>query len=402
MKVLIVGGTFDENGGKPSSVIGQIHSEMTKKTRSFDSLLVNGGTLNKLKLLVEDDWLLKQYNIVLWAPNIANNEDRLLHLVKSLNPRCVLISTKQRRHPDEYTHGDIVGRLLKSRSNLGITFDVGSKPYKLTVSDPLGNEYYSGFDISDATRAIRNRLLEFDMMTRIPSKSIGQIDKHADIDPKFIEVIHRFGNEFTKHVNAVNPNRLLGNASTRCAKGFPAIRSQSGNFYYVSKRNVDKENITSQDFVPVTTSEHIVEYVGTQKPSVDTPIQVRIFNYYPNIKYMIHGHVYVKSGLETESKIPCGFIDEFEEVKSLYPRPDTKEMLINLRGHGCLIAVDDLSKFDSVEFISRPFPEGDDMYLPAVPVPAVANAPELPKPPTIVLDGNNASITLFGGMGGFR
>jgi ribulose-5-phosphate 4-epimerase/fuculose-1-phosphate aldolase len=385
MKILVVGGNFDVNGGKPSKVIEAIHTELSASMWRNDTLLVNGGSLDKLKALVESDWLIKQYRVVLWAPNVSNDEEKLLHSIKKLNPKCVLVSTKQRRHYDEYTHGDIVGRLLKTRSNLGITFDIYKKPFKLTVSDPLGNEYYSGYDIKEATTALRKRLQNIDMMKRVSSSSIGEINKHPEIEPKFIETIQRFGKEFSKFVNAVNPNRLLGNASTRCAKGFPAVRSETGNFYYVSKRNVDKEGIASEDFVPVTTCETVVEYVGTHKPSVDTPIQVRIFNRYPNIKYMIHGHVYVKNGLETGTKIPCGYVDEFDEIMDLYPKANTNEMLINLRGHGCLICVDDLSKFDTVEFMGRPFPEGENMFLPAI--PAIEVTPVLPKPP-LVLEGS--------------
>ena len=49
-------------------------------------------------------------------------------------------------------------------------------------------------------------------------------------------------------------------------------------------------------------------YYG-EKPSVDTPIQIKLFNYYHNVNYMVHGHVYVDNAKMTEHKIPlwlCG------------------------------------------------------------------------------------------------
>jgi hypothetical protein len=388
MKILVVGGSFDTAYGKPSSVIDKI----AKTFHRHSLLTINGGTLSKLKALLDGDWIVGQFDVVLWAPNVSNDEEKMLHRIKELNKKCILISTKQRRRAGEYTHGDIVGRLLKTHSNLGITFDIEKKPFKLTISDPLGNEYYSGYDVEKAGALLFNRIQYLKNGQRIGSKSVGQISNHPDIEPAFIDVIHRFGKEFTKHVNAVNPNRLLGNASTRCAKGFPAIRSENKGWYYVSRRNVDKENITNEDFVAVSNREDLVEYVGTNKPSVDTPIQVRLFNHYPNIKYMIHGHVYVKNGLETQQKVPCGYLNEFDQILKLYPDQNVTKMLINLKGHGCLMAVDSLDKFDDVEFFSRPFPEGDDMYLPAV--PAEEPVPELPKPPMLVIEG--ASLPILG------
>ena len=77
------------------------------------------------------------------------------------------------------------------------------------------------------------------------------------------------------------------------------------------------------------------------------------------MNYIIHGHVYVKNGLFTSKKIPCGFIEEFDEIKSLVPNRDQTNFAINLKGHGCLILANDLSYLESQydELYGRPFPE---------------------------------------------
>jgi len=74
---------------------------------------------------------------------------------------------------------------------------------------------------------------------------------------------------------------------------------------------------------------------------------------------MIHGHVYVKGGIFTDNKIPCGYIEEFEEIKELVSCRETSNFKINLRGHGCLILSDNLSYLEEQinNLYSRPFPE---------------------------------------------
>ena len=67
---------------------------------------------------------------------------------------------------------------------------------------------------------------------------------------------------------------------------------KDGPLYLVSRRNVDKTTMSASDFVLVTGNESKVEYFGDVKPSVDAPIQIRLFNYYEGVCYMVHGHVY--------------------------------------------------------------------------------------------------------------
>ena len=178
------------------------------------------------------------------------------------------------------------------------------------------------------------------------------------VQEEFIEIVKRYGTEFTKFVNAVNPNRLLGNASTRCTKGFPAMRMD--NHILVTRRNVDKQTLSKDDFVLVEANmEKAVHYKGDNKPSVDTPIQLKLFQFYHNVKFMIHGHAYVKDGMFTSHKVPCGYIEEFEEIRELVPYKDATNFKINLRGHGCLILADSLSYLEKQieQLYSRPFPE---------------------------------------------
>lgn len=337
--MFIVGGTFNKDGGKPSYIISQL-----MKFLNADG--VNGGYLTDLEL----DFA--SMSTLIWMPNIDNGEDKILPSIKKVNPHLLLIQSK-RVIEKEYTEGDVVGRLLASKSLLGIMISKVDDIYSYRLIDPLGNKHCQTTSLEDLANSINARVSYIKCLTRVGSKSIGS-KRDFSIASRFIDIIQRSGTEFTKFVNAVNPNRLLGNASTRCSYGFPA--SREGDRIFVTRRNVDKQTLSEADFVEVTLSEKTIEFYGEAKPSVDTPIQIMLFNQFP-IKYMIHGHVYVADAELTTHKIPCGFIEEYDDIVDHIIDENSKEFAINLRGHGCLIACENLDFFDKIKFVGRPFPE---------------------------------------------
>lgn len=337
MKMLICGGDFDKGLGRKSKIIDKIYNEINK---IFDTDIINGGNLSEI---LNIDFL--KYEVVFWSPNISNEEDKIITNIKTKNQKLLLISTK-RVVEKNYTDFDVVGHLLKNKSNLGvkITKDLNGM-YKFKLIDPLGNEYYSGKEISLLSEAISKRVKFIKGLKRIKSVKIGE-KRDFEINKDFIDFIKYSGKEFSKYVNAVNPNRFLGNASTRCMFGFPAEKQNDRLF--VTQRNIDKELIETNGFVEVTKNTECVEYFGDKKPSVDTPIQIRLFDYYKNINFIVHGHVYIENSKMTTNKIPCGFIEEFDEIVELHPSKDEKSFAINLKGHSCLILaekVEDLWKY---------------------------------------------------------
>lgn len=338
--MFIVGGTFDEKGGKSSYVVAQLMEYLNAEG-------INGGKLSDLEI----DFA--SMDTLIWMPNISNAEDKILPSIKKDNPHLLLIQSK-RVIEKEYTIGDIVGRLLASKSLLGImiTHERGTYVYRLI--DPLGNKHFQTVNLRYLARAIKKRVNYIKGLSRVGSISIGN-KKPFTIEEDFIEIIQDSGTQFSKFVNAINPNRLLGNASTRCSYGFPASRKDKRIF--VTRRNVDKKTLSQDDFVEVTLNENVIEYYGDNKPSVDTPIQVMLFNHFTNIRYMIHGHVYVDNAELTKHKIPCGFIEEFDDIINVIEDKNSQEFAINLKGHGCLIACDNLDFFNHIRFIGRPFPE---------------------------------------------
>lgn len=341
--MFVVVGTFDQNQGRPSSIGRQIIAHL-------DCEGINGGNLRELDL----DF--SQFDALLWMPNIDNSEDKLISRIKAKNRKLLLISSK-RCVETEYHESDVVGRLLKTRSNLGIMIEKEGR-YRFKLLDPLGNIFCDTTDLEELCQSLLQRVEFLLSLTRWSSSQVAEI-RDFSISPEFLDIVRSYGDEFSKFVNAINPNRFLGNAATRCSHGFPAQRQ--GERIFVSRRNVDKQGMGEKDFVEtslvISTMANQVGYYGNQKPSVDTPVQLLLFDYYPAVHYMIHGHVYVKGAPMTKSKIPCGYLEEFVEVAHLFPSPDSKNFAINLRGHGCLIMASDLEFMRQVELQGRSFPE---------------------------------------------
>ena len=142
-------------------------------------------------------------------------------------------------------------------------------------------------------------------------------------------------------------------------KGFPSYRNNKN--IYVSRRNVNKQYITEEDFVPVYIKDNKVYYCGDVKPSVDTPIQIRLYEKLPNINYMIHSHCYIEKAPYTEKIIPCGALEEVDEILKLikeeYVDYDRDFYLVNLKGHGSIMMSNNPKQLEKIKVKARPVPE---------------------------------------------
>ena len=330
MTKLIVGGTFDRAGGKASFMIAQLWMGLGDGWEC-----INGGSIETLKLFSP-----KGIKVLIWMPNISNEEDKIVDTLKKINPSILLIQSK-RSVDKKYSDFDVIGRLLKSHSALGIKIEITDGKYRFKLLDPLGNDWGYSRSLFDLSYPIQKRVDRLLSLTRVGSIRKDSLNLQGKVPEDFLEVVKEYGARFSKFVMAVNPNRFLGNASTRCAKGFPAIRMQS--CILVTRRNVDKETLSEEDFVAVSNVlDNAVHYVGPNKPSVDTPIQIKLFELYSNVNYIIHGHAYIANAPFTESKIPCGYLEEYEEIYKLFPGRGMTNFSVNLSGHGCLILANDL------------------------------------------------------------
>ena len=372
--MLIVGGTFDRDGGKPSSLISQMYDCINKNLVSCH--LYNGGCVNTLQSNIINE--VKNHDIVMWMPNVPNTEEKIRN-VKEINPKTILISSK-RNDNEKYDFAELITRALAMKSNLTIEFNkVGDKLFNMMVFDPLGNEFYNGTDIRAMTNALISRALKLVDFTRKPTIPVSEpFDKEIPNEEEFFAFARNCSDIFH---NLINPSkdttRFLGNMSFRCQNGFPSFKDDDG-IVYVSKRNVDKSEITKESFVPTFLDKgENVRYYGDKKPSVDTPVQLRLYKLFPNMRYMIHAHCYFEIAPEfntkatfTSNPVPCGAIEEVEEIVNALKDEYTGSndfMAVNLKGHGCLLMASDVSCFAKLMkrkdscFIRRIMPEKNNI-----------------------------------------
>ena len=129
----------------------------------------------------------------------------------------------------------------------------------------------------------------------------------------------------------------------------------------MSRRNVEKQFITADDFIAVHFDEHSLSYYGKHKPSVDTPIQVRLYSVLPNVNYMIHMHCYIEDAPMTKVALPCGAIEEAQEVldtiKAAYGTLNGTTYRVNLKGHGCIVMADNVPNLLGAKLTTREMPE---------------------------------------------
>lgn len=145
----------------------------------------------------------------------------------------------------------------------------------------------------------------------------------------------------------------------------PSFRG-SDNIIFVSKRNIDKQFIELDNFVPVWLDNNKLMYSGPDKPSVDTPVQVRLYQTLDHINYILHSHCYIKNAPFTTTAIPCGAIEEYDKIMKLLndSQIDThrNQYVINLIGHGSIIMWNDMQQFHEdiepkLEYYKRNIPE---------------------------------------------
>lgn len=380
MKILLVGGTwvtsdtYDANSRYDSSVVAKIKTAVENYQQTSDNKPINitthnGGLYPELQTILERT---KDFDIVIWMPNVPDNNLPKLRDVKSIAPKTILITSK-RNDNNKYSFGEVVRRALGAKANLLIQFSKNDDGiFNMSVIDPLGNEWFNGTDISEMVSTLLQRAFTLRSITRQGTKQNDKLFSDTSFnDPDavntFINIVQRCGKMFNKYTpSADNTTRLLGNCSTtaptRCSKGFPTMR-RNDNVIFVSERNVDKKSLTAENFVPVKFDGTNIFYKGLHKPSVDTPIQVRLYDLLPNINYMIHSHCYIKNAPFTENCVPCGGLEEVKEImdvidKTLFER-QTLYMAINLKGHGSIVMTNSLVLLDNIEneYCPREFPE---------------------------------------------
>lgn len=350
MKTLLIGGNFAENI-RESGFIRKLHTELQTHTQ-LDVDYKNGGTFEELAEYIDR---LGKYEFILWFVNVPNKYEKLVRNIKAKNQKAMLVTSKNNLD-GKYSEQELIGRVLQVKANLCLIFTRSSDLVETTVIDPLGNKFTDkSTSIADVATVVVNRAIELAKFTRAGSTKVGE-KLEVPNEEKFFAKAREFADKFHELIHPGDTPRFLGNLSFRCDKGFPSFRA--GGLIFVTRRNIDKRLINKEGFVAVEAQaeeDGSVNYYGNFKPSVDTPVQVRLYEYYENVNFMVHSHVYIKGAPYTDSKVPCGALEEVESIIKALPDKGSVNVAVNLLGHGSIVMTNNVDFFDNIEYVARNF-----------------------------------------------
>lgn len=372
MKILFVGGDFNINGGRPSGLVNKFAEEIKE---NHEVKLFNGGRYEELSEIIQ---MVKDFEVVIWWANVPNELEKIRN-IKEINYKVMLVTSK-RNVEGKYSFQDLLARTFATKSNLCVEFTKLGEKYNFMVFDPLGNVWANTTDISVCAANMMKRIAFLKSITRQSTtqteenagclawffnsfkQEMIKVDGNHEFSERedFLDLIKHYAVVFAKETfQTDDAERFLGNASFRCPKGFPSFRD--GKYIFVSRRNVNKKYIEKEDFVPVFMEDNKIYYHGNFKPSVDTPIQVRLYNQLKNINYMIHSHCYIKGAPFTNTSIPCGAIEEVDEIMHLidnvYRNRDKEFYVVNLKGHGSIMMAKNVEMLKNIKIEGRTLPE---------------------------------------------
>jgi hypothetical protein len=352
MNITMVAGNFSASGGSQSSWASKLATELTALGATVS--LMNGGSLTDLDGYAR---ALPDSGVVLWFADVPNDQSKIVTDIKVNHPKVLLVTSK-RNQLAKYSFSDLVAQALNTKSNLLVELTGPTANVLATIMDPLGNLFLDQDpNIANVASALYQQLNILLSFTRQASVSVGAaktLGSTPDVD-KFIQIIVNQANSFHDLINP-RSKRMLGNAAFRCESGFPAVKNVDG-YIYVTQRNIDKALLTREAFVAIQPGSNGIEYFGSNKPSVDSPIQLALFAFFTKVKYILHSHTYIAGAPTTAHFVPCGAIEEVEEIKALNSNPNATNFCINLKGHGSLVLADSLDYLASVKWIARPAPE---------------------------------------------
>jgi len=318
MKTIIVGGFWGDTP-KQSSVINKL-------SKYFECEVYNGGSMAELKEIAST---IARYDMIIWMADIANEEDDI-KIVKKLG--AVLFVSKVLR--PERNRIDAVTRIFKFGGNAVLAINKSKdNNFMFELIDALDNTWVKSIDLKEIA-------LEINALTvwTKDAKRSGTLKIKNPMET-FIDLNRRVADKSAKQ-----NIRYFGNLSTRCTKMMPSFRTTHDSCF-VSARNTDKNSLEPDDMIQVTTVNDRLRYFGERKPSVDTPVQMALYEALPEVNYFIHGHTFIENAPTTEHYYPCGDLREVPEILKLI---SGKKGVINLKMHGFLLYSDTLENMEAI------------------------------------------------------
>jgi N-acetyl-gamma-glutamyl-phosphate reductase len=123
MYILIVGGTFNQDGGRPSGYFGKLTVALAAVLPRARLQSLNGGSFESLQSTID---AVAGVSHLLWFCDVPNEWPKLLPVLKTRYPGMVLVSSKNNRK-QLYTREELYERMRRSRSELLVEFGDGAE-----------------------------------------------------------------------------------------------------------------------------------------------------------------------------------------------------------------------------------------------------------------------------------
>ena len=120
--LLLVGGVFDEQGGRASGYFRKLAEALIEALRPASCQILNGGQYSTLATEMAQ---IDKVTHVFWFADIPNSLPKLLPQLKQLHPNLILIQSKNNQR-GAYTREQLVERMTASHSHFLLEFTTGN------------------------------------------------------------------------------------------------------------------------------------------------------------------------------------------------------------------------------------------------------------------------------------
>lgn len=148
MNTLLVGGSFDNSGGKPSELVLKIHSEIKQIPEVSDIRCINGGQEKHINMLIE---LSKLYDTIIWMVD-ANCDLRNISKYRKL---ILFIDNSN----DKYTYSELRDMIELNKLSLLVEFKkLKNGLNNFVIFGNQSNIWYDGSSIKDCITCSLERI----------------------------------------------------------------------------------------------------------------------------------------------------------------------------------------------------------------------------------------------------
>ena len=142
-KIFIVGGSFDDEGGRPSGLVEKICQELIN-ANEYDVRSYNGGWFSEIESIINTT---PHFDCVFWWANVPNDKPKIRN-VKDLSPNTILVVSK-RNDNQKYSFDEVMERAKHANADLCIQFSKESSGYKMKLFNMSGNVLYDGYSTKE-------------------------------------------------------------------------------------------------------------------------------------------------------------------------------------------------------------------------------------------------------------